>query len=216
MNLIDQLSTEHEDEYEFEYEMDELGELESPFSEEEELEFAYELLEISSDEELDYFLGKLFKRAWRGLKKIGSKVGRVIRPLGRILKPLAKRLLPVAAGAAGTFFGGPAGGAIASKLGSMVSSALEMELEGMPEEDKELEVARRFVRLAGSAARQAARVADRTNAASAAQRAVMSALRRHVPGVTGMRTTPGQAYPMATVGGGRWVRRGNRIVLLGV
>ena len=43
--------------------------LESPFTEAEEMELAAELLEITSEEELDQFLGKLLKGAWRGIRE---------------------------------------------------------------------------------------------------------------------------------------------------
>jgi hypothetical protein len=74
-------------------------EAESPLSETEEMEFATELLEITNEAELDHFLGKLIKGAWKGIRKVGSVVGRVARPLGGILKGIAKKALPLAAGA---------------------------------------------------------------------------------------------------------------------
>lgn len=77
--------------------------LESPFSEAEEIELAAELLSISSEEELDQFLGKLFKGAWKGIKKVGKFVGKVAKPLGRVLKGVAKAALPVVGGALGSF-----------------------------------------------------------------------------------------------------------------
>ena len=85
----------------------------SPFSEAEEMELAVELLEVTTEAELEQFLGNLFKKAWRGIEAVGSSV---IRPLGGVLKTVAKTALPFVATAAGTFFGGPAGGAIAGRL----------------------------------------------------------------------------------------------------
>ena len=211
--------------FEFDQEFD-AGEFESPFSEAEEMELATELLSISSDAELDQFLGKLFKRAWRGLRKVGKFVGRAVRPLGGLLKGVAKKLLPVAAGAAGTFFGGPVGGALGAKLGSMASSALEMEMEGMDMEDQEFETARRFVRIVGSAAQKAARAHPAMDPQTAAKKAVIAAVKQHVPGVASVPPPPvgrpspgaGAAPPAYGVRGrsGRWFRRGNKIVLLGV
>jgi hypothetical protein len=49
---------------------------ESLLSEAEELELAAELLEVSSEEEMDQFLGKLFKGIGRGLKKVGRFIGK--------------------------------------------------------------------------------------------------------------------------------------------
>ena len=51
-------------------------EVESPLDEVEEMELAAELLSVSSEEELDQFLGKLFKGAWKGIKKVGRFVGK--------------------------------------------------------------------------------------------------------------------------------------------
>ncbi|MBE7446116.1 MAG: hypothetical protein HS132_13040 [Planctomycetia bacterium] len=146
-------------EYAFEGDQEMFGEadMESPFTEAEEMELAAELLEISSEAELDQFLGKLFKGAWRGLKKVGSVVGKVARPLGGVLKGLAKKALPFVGGALGSFIPIPGWWhAVGTALGSAVSKALEVEFEGMNEEDQEFEMARRFVRLAGTAAKQVA------------------------------------------------------------
>ena len=190
------------------------ADLESPFTESEEMELATEMLGISSEAELDQFIGKLLKRGWRRLRKVGSAFGRVVRPLGGILKGVAKKLLPVAAGAAGTFFGGPVGGALGAKLGSMVGGALEAELEGMEPEDREFEVARRFVKMAGTAVKQAAAAQPGADPRAAARTAVVGALKRHVPRV---RIGGGSAQSYGARGrSGRWVRRGNRIILFGI
>ena len=53
-------------------------------SEEEEVELALELLSVSSEAELDQFLGKLMKGAWKGIKKVGAVVGKVAKPLGGV------------------------------------------------------------------------------------------------------------------------------------
>jgi uncharacterized protein (DUF697 family) len=206
---FDELSPEFEFEFdgEGEEEVDALFEEEAPFSEAEEMELATELLSISSEEELDYFLGKVFKRIGRGLKK----VGKVFRPLGRVLKSVAKKALPFVGGALGSFIPIPGvGTAIGSALGSAVSSALEMELEGVSEEDREFEMSRRFVRLAGIAAQQAARAAPNVHPLAAAQSAVRAATQRLQQGAGRGRASAG------TRRSGRWIRRGGTIVLLGV
>jgi len=89
----------------FEYNFEQDGETEfaseSPFGEIEETELAEELLTIQSEEELDQFLGKLVKKAWRGVKKFAkSGVGRA---LGGALKGIAKKALPIVGGALGSF-----------------------------------------------------------------------------------------------------------------
>ena len=193
---------------------------EGPLSEEEEMALAEELLGLSGEEELDQFLGKMFKKIGKGFKT-------VFKPLGKILKPLAKKLLPIAAGAAGTFFGGPVGGALGSKLGSMASNLFEVDFESMDPEVQDLEVARRFVRLASTAAEQAAAAPATSNPVAAARSAVAAAARVHAPGL--LRSGAGSA-PAASAGRrpcscggngasrptGRWIRHGRKIVVIGV
>jgi len=196
---------------EFEY-----GENGSPFSEVEEAELAQELLGLSSEGELDQFLGKLIKRAWRGASNLAKKVG-VAKPLGGILKGVAKKLLPVAAGAAGTFFGGPAGAAIGSKLGSALGNALEMEFEGSPE-DREFEAAKTFVQVAGKAAQQAANASPAAPPVAVAKSAVVNATRNHIKRRRRQNRQGSSNYGGYSSGRrtGRWVRRGNKIILFGI
>jgi hypothetical protein len=205
-----------------EFEVDGETDLESPFEEFEEMEYAAELLSIQSEEELDQFLGKLIKRAGRGL----GKMGQVFRPLGGMLKGLAKKALPFVGGALGSFIPIPGvGTAVGTALGSAVSQALEAEFEGMDPEDQEFEMAKRFVRVAGAAARQAASAGPDTDPRAAVKSAVVTAARRHVPGlgnVAGagniMRNDEGATSAGASGRrrSGRWIRRGRKILLLGV
>lgn len=194
---------------------------EGPLSEEEEIDLASELLTLSSEDELDQFLGKVFK-------KIGGGFKTVFKPLGKVLKPLAKTLLPIAGRAAGTFFGGPLGGAIGGKLGSLATNLFEVDFESMDPETQDLEVARRFVRLASTAAQKAAVAPPTANPVAAARAAVASAARVHAPGLlkgalSGAGAAPassgGAARPNGGSGArraqGRWIRRGRRIVILG-
>lgn len=153
-----------------------------PFSEAEEIDLAMELLSVSSEEELEQFLGKMFKSAWKGIKKVGSVVGKIARPLGGVLKGLAKKALPFVGGALGSFIPIPGvGTALGSALGGALSQALEAEFEGMDQEQQEFEMARRFVRIAGSAAQLAAQAAPGQDATGAVRQAVTEALRSHMP-----------------------------------
>ncbi|HLX09204.1 MAG TPA: hypothetical protein VKY89_15230 [Thermoanaerobaculia bacterium] len=195
-----------------------------PFSEEQELELATELLTISHDQELEQFLGDIFK-------KVGQVAGKVMqspvgKALGPILKKVAKTALPIVGGALGTFVGGPAGSALGSKLGSAASNLLGLELEGLSGEDRELEVAQRVVRLAADAAQQAAQAPPGAPAQQVARAALAAAAARHAPGLlrNGIGAAPGthdgpHADPVGHPGRaqqGRWVRRGNQIVVLGL
>jgi hypothetical protein len=177
---------------------------EGPLSEEEEIDLANELLGLSGEEELDQFLGKVFKKFG------GSKI---FSSLGKVLKPLAKKLLPIAGRAAGTFFGGPVGGALGSKLGSLATKLFEVDFESMDPEVQDFEVARRFVRLATDAAQQAAAAPPTLNPAAVARSAVAAAAQVHAPGLL----RGGATVPAALRrSGGRWIRRGRTIIVLGI
>jgi hypothetical protein len=215
-------SDEFEYNFEEEWELSPDVELASPFTEAEEMELAAELMTISSEEELDQFLGKLFKGVWRGIKKVGSFVGRVAKPLGGILKGIAKKALPFVGGALGSLIPIPGvGTAVGSALGGALSKALEAELEGLSGEDQEFEMARRFVRIAGAAAQEVANAAPTADPVSVAKNAVTAAAKQQVPGLAAMSAAPAMSRPAPSVGGGmarsgRWVRRGRKIILLGV
>jgi hypothetical protein len=125
-------------------------------AEELELELAAELLEVTSEEELERFLGDVFKKV--GGFVSGALKSPVFKALGGVLKPIAKAALPIAGGALGTLVGGPGGGMIGSKLATTAGNLFGLELEGMSPGDREFEVARRFVRLASGAAEEVGRM----------------------------------------------------------
>jgi hypothetical protein len=164
----------------------------SPLPESMEDELASELLEVGNDEELDHFLGSLFH-------KVASTVGRVIKSpvgqaLGGVLKQVAKKALPIAGGALGTFIGGPAGGMLGSKLASMAGNAFGLELEGLSAEDRDFELAKRYVRLASHAAKKAALAPPHMHPAHVAKSAVADAARKFAPGLLGpLVSAPGRA-----------------------
>jgi uncharacterized protein (DUF697 family) len=201
----DEFEFEMGDEFEFE------AEVENPIDEIEEMELAAELLATSSEQELDQFIGKLFKKIGRGIRKVA-------KPLGGILKGVAKKALPFVGGALGSFIPIPGvGTAVGSALGSAASKLLEVDLEGMNPEDQEFELARRFVRMASTAAAKAASAPTDADPKTAAVQAVKSAAQQ-------LGSTQGQSATAATTlrppaGGrrsrGRWFRRGNNIVLIG-
>jgi hypothetical protein len=169
---------EHEHaEQEGEYEL----EAESPLSETQEMELASELLEVSSEAELEYFFGKLFSKIGSGIKSFAnSSVGKKV--LGAV-KSVAKQALPTLGSVAGGFLGGPMGAKIGGKLGSVASNLFELELEGLSHEDREFEVARQVVRLGAAAAHRAAQLPRRLPPVVAARRALTSAARVYAPGL---------------------------------
>lgn len=188
---------------------------ESLLSEAEELELAAELLSVSSEEEMDQFLGNLFKGIGRGLKKVGRFIGKNVLPaLGKGLRSIAKVALPIVGKVAGSFIPIPGvGTAIGGAIGSAVSNALELEFSGVSGEEADLEMARRFVQMAATAAQQAAMASPEQDAEVVANEAIVTAARTHLPhfrirkaersGMLGARQQ------------GRWIRRGNNIVVLG-
>lgn len=214
---------EYEDEYEYEYEDEDEYEYEEEyeyemsdgpdvFSESEEMELAAELLAVADDAELDMFLGKLIKRAGKKIRKFAkSKVGRRLKG---VLRKVAKKALPFAGRAVGTAFGGPLGGRIGSAAGNFAGRAFGLELEGLSPEDQEFEVARRVVRMAGTATKKAAMAPTRVNPAVVAKKAIVSAAKTHAPGL--LKPMPAVSSKPYSKRSGRWMRRGNKIVLMGV
>lgn len=189
---------------------------ETGLDEVEEMELASEALGLQDEAELEYFLGRL-------VSSVAKKAGRVLgSPLGRslvgILKNAAKKALPFATGAIGTAFGGPLGAAVGGQLAQHAGSMLGLELEGLSPQDQEFESAKQFVRLAGAAAKNA--LSDITaggSPTSAAAQAVATAARTFAPGLlrqAGHAVQGTTGLTSATTG--RWVRRGNTIVIIGV
>jgi len=179
-----------------------------------EVELATELLGISTEEELDQFLGSL-------LKKVGGVVGKIARgPIGGLLKGVAKKILPMAGGALGTLIPIPGvGTAVGTALGNAAANMFEVNLEGMSQEDQEFDIARRFVRLAGDAAANAANAGAAAATPAGAKAALVAAARTHAPGLakTLMSGGLGMVAPGGALGrSGRWVRRGRHIVVFGV
>lgn len=206
------------------------GDGETVFDEVEEMELAANLLEITDEQELDQFLGSLAKKAGAFMRSPAGKA------LGGILKNVAKKALPIAGAAIGNFIVPGAGGAIGGKLAGMAGKAFGLELEGMSPQDQEFEVARRFVRFAADAARNLNEVAaPGAPPVQAAQQAAVISAQQHAPGLVNAiarggvaggagalgngRPGMGGARPRRPGGGGqsgRWVRRGNQIILFGV
>ena len=103
-------------------------------------------------------------------------------------------------------------------LGNAAANMFEVNLEGMSQEDQEFDVARRFVRLAGDAAANAANAGASGVTPSGARSALIEAARTHAPGLARALASGGNG--MAAAGGaagrtGRWIRRGRHIIVLG-
>ena len=229
--------TEGEGEGEAEaYEAETFFEQEGPVGEAEAMELASELLEVQSEEELEQFLGDLVKRVGSAASGAVRAVGDFARtPAGQelvgILKGAAKTALPAIGTAIGTAYGGPIGGKIGGLAGQGLGRALGLELEGLSHEDQHFEVAQQFVRLAGAAAQNAASMPAAGSPQQKAKAAFIEAAKTYAPGLirpAGKNGNgAGQSFGSVSAYGGqhhrrhhhrqgRWIRRGNTIVLMGI
>jgi hypothetical protein len=188
------------------------GERGDVYSESDELQLAAELLGVSNEAELDQFIGDLFKAAKRAIR---SPVGRAV---GGMLKGVARQALPMVGSALGNMYAPGLGGAVGSQLASSAGSMLGLELEGLSPEDQEFEIARQVVRLGGEAINQAATAPPGVSPQVVAQKAIQAAAQQYAPGLVSQVGMPGRNGSAAGGGRhtGRWFRRGNRIVLVGV
>jgi uncharacterized protein (DUF697 family) len=191
---------------------------ETMFNETEQMNLAAELMEVSSEQEFEYFLGDLFSKA-------GSAVGSFInsstgQALGGLLKGAAKQLLPMAGQALGGYIGGPTGAKIGGQLAQQASGMFEAE-----NEEHEWEAANTFVKLASEAAKNAAQSPPTANPQTVAKTSLIEAAKIHAPELIkslvngSAKQEPGGYQGSSSVTGkstGRWVRHGKRIILLGV
>ena len=195
----------------FEFEFNAEGEWNEVFQENELNELASELLEVQNDQELEQFLGGLIKKVGRAAGKfVKSPLG---QQLGGMLKGVAKQALPMVGSALGNMVLPGVGGAMGGKLASMAGQALGLELEGLSQEDREFEVAKQMVRLAADASHAALAAPEGSPPAQVAGAAVSQAMQKFTPGLASALSNAPGAGPHHS---GRWVRKGNRIVLYGV
>lgn len=194
---------------EYEYENEYSGEMNEAL----EMELATELLSVTNEAELEQFLGGLFKKVASGVKNFAkSSAGRA---LGGMLKSVAKKALPIAGAALGNLIAPGVGGAIGGKLAGMAGKAFGLELEGLSAEDREFEIARAYVRFASDAARRANRSPHQARQPQlAARTAITEAARRYAPGL--LRSATSFSQGTGSGRSGRWVRRGNSLIIYGV
>ncbi|WP_266363162.1 hypothetical protein [Tellurirhabdus rosea] len=200
------------------YEFSNEAEMNQELHESLEMELAHELLNVNSEQEMNYFLGKMFKSIGRGVRNFAnSSVGKA---LGGALKSVAKKALPIAGSALGGMLGGPAGAMIGGKLAGAASNLFELELEGLSPEDREFEVARAYVRFANDAIQNAARLTQTNpgiNPQSVANKAINQAAAEYAPGLLRPGPAGQNGRPTGSNGAiptrGSWIRRGNRITL---
>jgi hypothetical protein len=176
------------------------------FNEMELMGLAHELLSVTNEAELDRFLGDVIQRAGQAL---GGVVRSPIRQaVGGFLKGAAKRALPLAGGAVG----GPLGAKIGSGLASAAGSTLGLEAEAFSGEDREVEGAKNFARLAGDTVKGAVTAEPSAPAATVVRAAVTTAAQKHAPGLLRGAPRPGNGAGRT----GRWIRQGRNIIVCDV
>jgi len=230
MHDIDRVRLETQSETEvfeagpFEAEQFEFAEAEAPFGETgevfgetQQMELASELLEVASEAELDRFLADLIRQA-------GQAVGRFIRSpegqaIGGVLKGAAKQVLPGIGSAVGGYFGGATGARLGGDVAAAAGRAFGLELEGLSGEDRDFELARRYVSFAGEAVKNLALAPPGLDPRAAANAAAAAAAQTYAPGLLSPRQAGIESppySPLPTSQSGRWLRRGNKIVLYGI
>lgn len=156
---------------------------------------ATELLAVTTDQELDYFLGGLFKKVKAAVKSpAGQALFRIVRPLA---STVVRKLIPMAATAVGSAVGGPLGTAAGGLAGmglNAIAGKLGLEVEGLSEEDQTFEIAKGFSRFLHGAVTNLASVAPQAarNPVKYARDAAITAARQTAPGLV----------PFLTGGGG--------------
>jgi len=165
---------------EFEFEDEDFFEMEgTEFDEMEEMELATELLEVSNEEELEQFLGKLVKSAVSKARTfLRSRTGKAVKGL---LRGAARQALPWVGGAIGGRIGGKTGAAAGRYLAGQAGRYFGLETEGLSMEDEEFARARQFVRFGRSAVKNS--IQNRHPYPSRARHAVTLAARRYLPGI---------------------------------
>lgn len=212
---------------EFEFEDAELYEAESEslfckngqMCEAQETELALELLEVSSEEELEEFLDNLAQRAVHAGRSILATPD--MQAVGGILKSAARKALPHIGRAVGGHFGGKKWAKRGAGFATGVGKLFGLELEGLSGEDQEFEMAKGFVRFAGNTVRNMSGMAGSADPLAAAKQAASAAARVYAPGLLTAgktRTVGGPSAPLPSASGqsGRWRRWGSNIVLYGV
>ncbi|WP_433968355.1 peptidoglycan-binding domain-containing protein [Tunturiibacter gelidiferens] len=205
------------EEAKYSLEQPEYGEQESMLNDMQEIALAAELSGITSEQELEQFLGDLIQDIGRSVKGFAnSPAGQTV---GGILKSAAKQILPIAGKAVGNYFGGSSGAGVGSQLGSAAAQLFGLEVGEMSQEDREFETARKFVRFARHAVKRAVDADDDLPPFERGKQAVVEASRQYAPGlvdaveaIPDKPGTPPEGQSQQQLAG-RWVRRGNNIII---
>lgn len=182
--------------------------------------------------------GVLKSAAAQALPQFGQIAGDALRPAGAARTAGGRAAGAAGAAGAGRTAGGRAGGAAGGRpgatsgrpgatsgrasatgqragAGTAGKREVGLQTEGLSAEDHEYQTARAFVRFADETAQRAVEMAGAAPPAVVAQEAATAAARQHLPGLLRAPGAAGPAAPSTGASEGRWIRRGNRIVVLG-
>jgi hypothetical protein len=206
-----------------------LGEADDGLGPQQQEALAYELMGISSEREMDEFFGKLIGTVGKHLKRTARRVAphalNFLKGPGRQLLAKALPLVGAAAGsvvpglgnvvggmagnALGQLVGGSGGGVAMDALGSMLGGG---EGEYGTLDEAKVDVAQRVVRTLSQAAAAAATDPRAiTNPAGVARDSLAQAVQQNLPPKVRAVLANGASGGSS----GRWIRRGNRIVVIG-
>jgi len=148
-------------------------------------------------------------------KVVRSTEGQAI---GGILKGAASRSCRQSISTVGGYFGGATGAKFGGDTARAAGRAFGLELEGLSGEDREFEVARRYVNFAGEAVKNLAMAPSGRTRERRPMRRRWLRRKPMRPGLlsprqAGIEPQTYSSYPSGQ--SGRWMRRGNKIILYG-
>jgi hypothetical protein len=173
----------------------------TPLDDTTEFAMAAELLGVTSVPQLNYFLADVITRAGAHGKRFVATPSALalVDILARVAQPILRQIRHGG-------IAGPVSGAAGVQRGIERAARLfGLELEGLSPEDKEFALARQFVRMVGQAGSNIGRL--RGAAQDVAARALRDAAREYGPGLLKQLDVQAGRH-------GRWIRQGNRIVIL--
>jgi hypothetical protein len=186
-----------------------IGEIGSELTETQELALAGELLEVSSEDELEEFLGDLWDRTKAAAGQFYNSDA--VQSSLPTLKAVGRKVLPIAAGKLADYAWAGSGDIVKAGAEGLADQWLKEELEGMSAEDRELALARRYIRFAHDALERAARTPQRVPSRVAGQIAVTDAARTNLPGLVPFLPQLSGGSDDGDPTAGRWIRRGSTI-----
>ena len=220
MNYEYQETYEFQPEFEYEFEGEQNHEMH-------ENELAHELMGIQNEQELEYFLGNLLKKAWSGAKALyNSPLGQKAKSMAISgLKSFGKQALPGLGSALGGRFFGPTGARIGGQLGNMAVQGLGLEFENSNPSTRRFEGSKRFVRIARIAAKRIVAHAQsgRPLTQKIVRNIILQSARPWFPNFPAPSAGRGAGYQASGYpsnpgrqGRGTWYRQGNQIIIQGL